>query len=194
MYAYLKVSTEARDLVRFPDGKEALVDPAEGEAVAESWCQQAAAASEAGDAGNADHGSLEEDGQARQAALAEWQAELDRRTEWVGSITQLRRIRADYEAEFPPPQQQPAPTATAPRPTVERVTWWCAECPQADLAATLAPADGDFPREELAAVLSDLQRIGWTVVHVSEDRLVEHAEESSRSVLVGASILLRSDD
>jgi hypothetical protein len=156
MYAYLKVSTEARDLVRFPDGKEALADPAEGEAVAESWCQQAAAASEAGDAGNADHGSLEEDGQARQAALAEWQAELDRRT--------------------------------------EPVTWWCAECPQADLAATLAPADGDFPREELAAVLSDLQRIGWTVVHVSEDRLVEHAEESSRSVLVGASILLRSDD
>lgn len=205
MYAYLTVSTEARELVRFPDGQEALVAASEGASVADAWRDEAVAALDSRSGGQAaaaaadratERGKQEEARrEAHEAAVAAWRAELDRRSEWVGTIGELRRIREAYEAECPRPElpELPEPTTAVPRPTVEAVTWWCAHCVVADVAATLAPATGVFPRTELAAVLTHLQGAGWKVVHVSEERVVEHSADSSRAIVVGASILLRSD-
>lgn len=189
MYAYLTVFTAPRDRVCFPDGREMVVEASTGATVADAWVANASPRD-----AEAHAPEVARQIEAFQAEAADWQAELDRRSENAFTITRLRAIREEFERERPQPVS-PVPGATESEdpavPTVESVSWWMMRGPQPDTVEPLAESQGEIPRSEIAARLSELELHGWTVVHVSEDRVVGHTQASSRAVVVGCSILVR---
>lgn len=190
MYAYLTVSTRGCDLVHFPDGTVTVAEAGGGAAIAASWRSPSAP----------EGPGQKEDSVARQAqteeALDQWRAELNRRLDGILSVGQGREIREDYEREHPRPGSPLAADADSasgtPGARVEPSEWWFAVCPEANLMTPLAESTESMPRAALAAVLTTLERDGWSVVHLSEERVVQHEDDLSRAILVEASILLHS--
>lgn len=190
MYRYLSVTKSARELVTFPDGTTTTVDLGEGASASATWI------TENGERVTPDTAQAERQQELYNEALGEWQAELDRRQDLVGlrSITALREVRENFEAELPkplPPGGEGAQDAPQPIPTVDRVPWWIASGPGPDDRWPLAPGSQPVPRAEIAERLSALEAKGWSVVHVADERIVEHDEDWARSTVVGSSFLLR---
>src|SRR4051794_340463 len=98
MYAYLTVSRTPCDLIRFADGSERALAAGQGEAAAEAWVGEAAsrAAASSGESPDAAPARAQA---AYEAAVAEWEAELDRRSDHVRSIAEARAVRGAFEAE-----------------------------------------------------------------------------------------------
>jgi hypothetical protein len=207
LYAYLTVSTRGCDVVRFPDGSTTVTAAGAGAATAAKWRQDAAGAiagNDASGAGPQPSDTAREDQAAGrraqyEAAVARWNAELNRRYAGILSVTQGREIREAYEREHPRPTDpdgldapnDSADTLGIAHPEVEPSEWWFAICAEANVRAPLAQASAPLPRAALAEVLTGLERDGWSVVHVSEERAVQHEDDLSRTILVGTSILLR---
>jgi hypothetical protein len=197
-YAYLTVSARRCDVVLLPDGTRKVVDEGSGHRIAESWHPDHSASSVA----DPDPGYAQRTAQAAadvaarlqafEGELSRWEARLRSRI----SSNKLRldpaddaTVRKQYEREYPRPE--PPDAAVMLTPKVQVAVWWHAECQEAQLAVPLAEATVAFPRNALANTLTLLAKSGWRVVHVSEERAVEHGADASRAVVIGAAVLLQ---
>jgi hypothetical protein len=208
MYAYLRVVTIDCDRVSFSDGTERFVERGAGEGVAADWRSAQAKSAHPNDIAR-----LEARARARVAArnealrvheakLAEWQEQLDRALDRALSVTHMRNIHADFLKQHAEPvidpkwgDSEPADVADALQIPVPKVTaerrWMASLAEVNDRDYVLGPA-GPYPHAAVARVLSELERQGWSVVHVSENRTVRHDDAVAQAHTIGAWILLHS--
>lgn len=88
-------------------------------------------------------------------------------------------------------EQTPEVETRKAEPIVERVPWWFCEGEASDPPIALAPGSDRFPWAAVTHRLSELEAEGWSLVHVSEERVVEHDESWARATIVAAAIILR---
>ena len=187
-YGYLTVRTRGCDLVCFADGTTRIVDPGDGAKIVQSWQPNGEPIEEAVAE------SLRHQTHAYHHELAQWESGL--RARFRSNETRLTplpeaAIREPYEREHP--RLTPPEPLEAQRPTVEPAQWWFATCPRANVDMPLEDSTQALPRTAIAEVLTNLARDGWSVVHIAEDRVVQHESGMSRAVVVGTSILLERD-
>jgi hypothetical protein len=176
VFSYLIVAPRDCDVVSFPNGSRTVTARGAG---AQAAADPAAAPSAPTD---------DERTTRLQAAHREWAERLDRALDASTSISHARMIREAFVAENPEPQLD---GAAEEGPSIEEARWWCATCEGADVEAWLAEADAEYPLRAVARVLSELERDGWELRHVAEDKRVVHDESASRAELTGARFLLR---
>jgi hypothetical protein len=203
MYAYLHVATADFDRVRFPDGSEALVAGGAGEAAATEWrVEQAKVADPAVDLSQPHPDEIAKGLRLHEARLAEWQERLDRELDKARNVPQMRRLHADFLAEDPQPVldprwDEPSLQKTLdelglPAPAVISERHWHAALAEVDREDFILGPDGPYPRAAVARALSELEQEGWSVVHVSEDRVVAYGEEGAAAQAAGGWMLLHS--
>jgi hypothetical protein len=168
-----------------PDGGTRVVASGDGARAAEEWAISAPVQ-------NGDHIDAERLA-ALKAAHDDWSAGLAEAQKDGRSITHLRELREAYTTERPEPDLSAIPQQPA-RPTVSPDEWWCArlEDDEQSFEVWLKDATVEFPRRDVASVLTDFQTNGWTVCHVAEERRAVHDETQSRTEVTGAWLLLVS--
>ncbi len=187
MYAYLVIERRQSDCVSFPDGSQHLTAPGAGEAMAAAWRPVRAR----GETVVADEAALNA---ARHHA--EWKRREDAAVGDASSPSQISARRAAFRLMNPEPPRSslPVPEAGA-TPAVSTIEAWSASLSTTGDTAFLG-TEQEYPDAAVAARLSELEREGWSVTHVSEQREVQHADDRSTTTITAVRLLLHnpSDD
>ena len=136
-------------------------------------------------------------------AQAAWEARLKehmRATVWHIQDPGVRQERYDAErAAFvvadPPPGEAKRGAGAPASSTVRERQFWHARLltrPPRE-AVILASGDAPLPRLAVTDHLEALDAEGWRVLHVAEERSVDHDGDASRTRLDGLSFLLYTD-
>jgi hypothetical protein len=209
MYAYLRVQIGEWDRVGYPDGTHELVERGTGPQTAANWRSEQTEVRKTDETDKhmtpapAENEEREEAKRIFAQRHSKWQQELDRALDGALSITHIRSIREEFEKAHPEPTlddaEEESDSADAveneqpptPEVTIER-RWlaWLAEF-EPKYEVVLGPS-GSYPRAAVARTLTELERLGWTVVHVTEDRSVRHTAQGAQVDIVGAWMLLHS--
>jgi hypothetical protein len=187
-YAYLIVRREWRDVVDYPDGATSEHASGTGADVAAAW--------------NASHTVAPAAPESAADALAAWESRLKehmRATVWQIQDPGVRQERYDAErAAFvvvdPPPGEAERVVASASATVRERQFWHARLLTRPPREAViLASGDAPLPRLAVTDHLEALDAEGWRVLHVAEERSVDHDGDASRTRLDGLSFLLCTD-
>jgi hypothetical protein len=208
MYGYLRIELRAFAQVRFPDGTSMIVEPGAGEQVASDWRAEQAQAADPEQLARIETLERKRVDEREQALrqhkeeLAEWERMHDSALDRARTVPEMREIHAQFLRDNPEPTLDPKWEQTAsidlpdaleiPVPEVSAGRHWVAQLADLEHEEVVLGPEGAYPRAAVARVLTELQGSGWTVVHVTEDRVVAHGEDGASARVSGAWILLCS--
>jgi hypothetical protein len=219
VYGYLTVEQRPADVVTYPDGRIEVVAVGEGKAIAEAW--NAATAATAEDARQQRQAALDDEVAARpevsdadiERILAErmvsWEARLKESVEAPSAFGSPEGRRAAFLRRNPSPtledireelsrrQAPPSRRVRAERRTSLALAeerpghWWARLAGPASAFDRPFAAPGPLPGGDVAALLTEMARTGWDIVHVSEERAAHHEDDRSMTTCIGLNVLVR---